>query len=89
MMPGPAVDLLHALRALLAEGRYQEVLDRFAERRDLADRSDPILLLTVAAAATRLGRLDQGQELALGALAVCRSRADDDGRASASSKAPV
>lgn len=80
MMPGPAADLLHALRALLAEGRYQEVLDRFAERRDPADRSDPILLLTVAAAATRLGHLDQGQELALGALAVCRSRADDDGR---------
>lgn len=68
------------LRADLAAGRYQAVLDRLPHlaTADAAER--PSIALGVAAAATRLGRLAEGSRLATAALAPFRKRADDDGR---------
>lgn len=78
-MSGPAADLLQALESLLGEGRYQDVLDR-APSVDDRVLATPAVLLAVAAAATRLGRLQQGEELASAALGRYRARADDEGR---------
>ncbi len=72
----PDPDLVLTLRELLAQGRYQDVLDRAPVGGD----ADPGVTLAVATAATRLGRLSDSQPLAESALATFRARADDDGR---------
>ena len=76
MLPSDA-DPIRDLRALLAQGRYQDVLARYpvSER-----QREPALTLGVATAATRLGQLAAGENLAGAALGEFRARADDDGR---------
>ncbi len=76
----PGSDPLNDLRALLAQGRYQDVLDRHEARSSDWPAKEPSLSLAVATAATRLGRLNEGETLAHSALADFRWRADDDGR---------
>jgi tetratricopeptide (TPR) repeat protein len=79
-MTSPTSQPLDQLRTLLRQGRYQEVLDRYAAESDGWPAREPSLALAVATAATRLGRLDEGERLAEEALADFRRRADDDGR---------
>ncbi len=67
-----------ALRALLGRGRYQEVLDRHAQSEAAA--RDPAVALAVGTAATRLGRYQVSERLAVQANGIFRTRADDDGR---------
>ena len=73
-------DLPSRLRALLAEGRYREVLD--LHRHDSASNlpPQPGVALVVATAATRLGGLVEAEALASDALGRFRQRADDDGQ---------
>jgi len=68
------------LRQLLALGRYREILDRFPPDRLEPGSASPGVALSVASAATRLGRFAAGRRLASGALTEYRRRADDDGR---------
>lgn len=70
------------LRALLAEGRYQEVLAAFRELP--SDQVKAEVQLIAATAATRLGDLRLATALAEAALDRFRSRADEDGRMRAS-----
>lgn len=79
MMPAPDADPIRELRGLLAAGRYQDLLDRYPPEGGPA-AGDPGVALAIATAATRLGRLGDGESLAGGALTRFRSRADDDGR---------
>lgn len=69
-----------ALRALLAEGRFQNVLERYLELGSAPEAGRPDVQLLAATAATRLGDLDRGSTLALQALALFRARGDADGR---------
>jgi tetratricopeptide (TPR) repeat protein len=80
MMVSPGSDPVRDLRALLSEGRYQEVLDRHGSTVSEGAGSEPGIAIGVATAATRLGRLDQGETLAGLAEEQYRRRADDDGR---------
>src|ERR1043166_6844023 len=73
-------DLVTDLKALLAQGRYREVLERYGPHRTGAAPPPPAVALAVATAATRLGSLDTGEDLAGSALRGFRQRADDDGR---------
>ena len=73
-------DPIRDLRALLAQGRYQEVLDRHFAAPPEWERGEPAIELAVATAATRLGRLGDGQVLAVAAHDEYRLHADDDGR---------
>jgi len=75
----PDPDPIRELRALLGAGRYQEILDRYVADSAVAP-ADPGVALAVATAATRLGRLGDGESLADRALTTFRFRADDDGR---------
>ncbi|HLB54661.1 MAG TPA: tetratricopeptide repeat protein [Gemmatimonadales bacterium] len=68
------------LRSLLAEGRYQEVLERFPPASIGDPTARPGLALGVATAATRLGALEPGMRLATGALDGYQLRIDEDGR---------
>jgi tetratricopeptide (TPR) repeat protein len=79
VMLTPDADPIRELRALLGAGRYQEILDRYVADAP-APPNDPGVALAVATAATRLGRLGDGESLADRALVTFRSRADDDGR---------
>ena len=67
-----------SIRALLAEGRFQEALDAF--RRSEGRAVPPDVQLMAATAATRLGELGVGAALAEASLERFRTRADDDGR---------
>ncbi len=67
------------LRALLAQGRYQDVLDLHRAESALGS-SSPGVALAVATAATRLGFLTDGETLASDALSRFRNRVDDDGQ---------
>jgi tetratricopeptide (TPR) repeat protein len=80
MMTSPGSHPLENLRTLLSEGRFQEVLDRHAAEGEGWPVKEPALSLAVATAATRLGRLADGERLARSALNDFRWRADDDGR---------
>ncbi len=76
----PTPDPARELREWLVAGRYQDVLDRFPPESIQDAGEEPHIALGVATASTRLGLLDQGERLALGALKGFRRRADDDGR---------
>src|SRR5262245_51734454 len=78
--PPPASNPLENLRALLSQGRYQDVLDRHAAESGEWPAREPSLSLAVATAATRLGRLNEGESLAQTALVEFRWRTDEDGR---------
>ena len=69
-----------ALRALLAEGRFQDALERYRELGSAPDSRWPDVQLLAATAATRLGDLDRATTLAVEALVQFRTRGDSDGR---------
>jgi len=69
-----------ALRALLAEGRFQDALTRFSELGSAPESRRPDVQLLAATAATRLGELDRATGLAVEALVQFRTRGDSDGR---------
>jgi tetratricopeptide (TPR) repeat protein len=74
----PDLDPVASVRRLLAEGRYQEVLDRHLTQ--IERGLDPSVGLAVATAATRLGRYGEGQRFADASYSAFRRRADDDGQ---------
>ena len=69
-----------ALRALLAEGRFQDALERYRELGSAPDSRWPDVQLLAATAATRLGDLDRATTLAVESLVQFRTRGDSDGR---------
>ena len=73
-------DPANSLRTLLAQGGYQDVLDRYAILAAGGAPHEPAIAISVAIAATRLGHLDEGESLATEAQSGFRRRADDDGR---------
>jgi tetratricopeptide (TPR) repeat protein len=78
--PNPTPDdPARELRSLVANGRFQEAVDRFQDGRAGFGREPEVALLG-ATAATRLGRYGAGVSMAEGALAQFRSRGDRDGR---------
>jgi tetratricopeptide (TPR) repeat protein len=69
-----------ALRALLAEGRFQDAMERYRELNGAPESRRPDVQLLAATAATRLGDLELATSLALEALQQFRTRGDWDGR---------
>jgi tetratricopeptide (TPR) repeat protein len=76
----PDDGIQRAIRALLAEGQYEAVVERYAPASAAEAERVPAQALGAATAATRLGRLADGEWLASAALAAFRRRADEDGR---------
>jgi len=72
-------DPARELRSLVANGRFQEAVDRFQDGGAGLGR-EPEAALLAATAATRLGRYGTGVSMAEGALAQFRARGDRDGR---------
>jgi tetratricopeptide (TPR) repeat protein len=69
-----------ALRALMAAGRFQEVLEHYRQLNGDPESQRPDVQLLAATAATRLGELAEGTSLADQALRQFHTRGDWDGR---------
>ncbi|MGQ0639684.1 MAG: tetratricopeptide repeat protein [Gemmatimonadaceae bacterium] len=82
--PSLPEDPSHALRELVAAGRFGDALAWFEGAPASVTRDQPHVQLLVATAATRLGRDSMGMTLAADAFETFRLRADEDGRMRAS-----
>ncbi|HEX5387165.1 MAG TPA: tetratricopeptide repeat protein [Gemmatimonadales bacterium] len=76
----PSPDPARELRALMAEGRFQDALAAFERAEDPGVRRRPELLLLAASAATRVGNWRAGASHAEAALDGFEARADADGQ---------
>jgi tetratricopeptide (TPR) repeat protein len=72
--------IAQALRALLAEGRFQDALERYRELGSAPESRRPDIQLLAATAATRQGELETASPLAEQALRQFHTRGDWDGR---------
>ncbi|MBA3710685.1 MAG: tetratricopeptide repeat protein, partial [Planctomycetes bacterium] len=75
-----AEDALRELRELVRAARYREALELFDRTATRDAPTDPEAELVVAAAATRIGRIDRAAELAGRALEQFLARANIDGQ---------